>query len=150
MKRSICQRFETAIRGNSMQRVRIEGPITHRNLLVGWEPMEIELAGKRVFWGFWDVGSTNPRSICRKPIGRLGTNGNRARWRSVILGCLDARNMNPSLNTSKTRWPTYERVEISFVGNMFFWDIPKRAKQSQSLIDRWSSVPQSLKYPSQS
>ena len=60
-----------------MRRVRIEGPITHRSLLAGWEPMKIDLAGKGFSGGSqtWEARIRGP--FTQKPIGRLGTNGNR-------------------------------------------------------------------------
>ena len=45
-----------------MRRVQIEGPITHRNLLVGWEPMEIEFAGNTFSGGSetWEARIRGP------------------------------------------------------------------------------------------
>ena len=51
VKRSICQGFRTTVGGNSMRGARIEGPITHRTPLVGWEPMKIEFARNKLVWG---------------------------------------------------------------------------------------------------
>ena len=83
IKKSICPRFETAVKGNSMRRARIEGPINHRSLLVDWAPMEIELAekGSPRSSETWEVGIRCP--FARKPIGWWGTNGNRVRWNSL-------------------------------------------------------------------
>ena len=53
--------FDAAVKGNSMRRARIEGPISYRTPLVGGERMEIEFAGNTFLLRYLDEGNMNPR-----------------------------------------------------------------------------------------
>jgi hypothetical protein len=52
----------------------------------------------------------------RNPIGRQGTNGNRVRWKHVILGYLDGGRTNPEPEYLETPLVDREPVESELAG----------------------------------